>query len=199
MQSLGAQTGILASGSLLIHLAVDETFQQSGKQNSFRHIFKRSASMYESSSLVFQNYHWNTIRTRCLWWIKVFYDLFNHVGRCGNIMLFQIRSHPSWQWLSSNREWDENHFWVHDFDHPYKRTKIVHMEILWHQSITTVTGWVQSFLREKQKQLTHLSLRYAITKNLHCGTLTDDHEQKSINHISFLHTCTFGVSSISER
>ena len=53
MQSLGAQTGILASGSLLIHLAVDETFQQSGKQNSFRHIFKRSASMYESSSLVF--------------------------------------------------------------------------------------------------------------------------------------------------
>ena len=31
----------------------DETFQQSGKQDSFRHIFKSSASMYESSGSQF--------------------------------------------------------------------------------------------------------------------------------------------------
>ena len=31
----------------------DETFQQSGKQDSFRHMLKSSASMYQSSSSQF--------------------------------------------------------------------------------------------------------------------------------------------------
>ena len=37
------------------------------KPNSFKNILKSSAGMYE---------HWNTMRTRYFWWIKVCYDLF---------------------------------------------------------------------------------------------------------------------------
>ena len=41
---------------------------------------------------VLWNHHWNTIRTRHLWQIKVHYDLFNHLGSYRNIMQFQISS-----------------------------------------------------------------------------------------------------------
>ena len=45
----------------------NETFQQSGKQDSFRHILKKSASMYQKFRLtVLENHHWNTISTRHL-------------------------------------------------------------------------------------------------------------------------------------
>ena len=35
-----------------------EFFQQSGNQNSFRHILKSSASMYERSDILLQYHHW---------------------------------------------------------------------------------------------------------------------------------------------
>ena len=47
-------------------------------------------------------------------------------------------------------------------------------------------GRVQPFLTEKQKELTHSSLRDAITKNLSRRTFADDYEQKLINHILLL-------------
>ena len=40
---------------------------------------------------VLLNNHWNTVRTKCLWQIKICYDLFNHIGNYRN-MLFQISS-----------------------------------------------------------------------------------------------------------
>ena len=50
--------------------------------------------MYESSGSVqaLLNHHWNTIRIRHLWWIKVHSNLFNQLGSYGNIMQFQISS-----------------------------------------------------------------------------------------------------------
>ena len=45
----------------------DETFQQSGKQDSFRHTLMSSAGKYESLGSVSQNHHWDTTRIRCLW------------------------------------------------------------------------------------------------------------------------------------
>ena len=41
---------------------------------------------------ILQNHHWNTIRTRRLWRIKVGYYLRNQLGIYGSIMLFQIIS-----------------------------------------------------------------------------------------------------------
>ena len=64
----------------------NETFQNSEKQDSFRHILKSSANMHESSDSQFFNHHLNTIRTRRFWWIKVCYDLFNHLGSYRNIL-----------------------------------------------------------------------------------------------------------------
>ena len=39
---------------------------------------------------VFRKHHRNTIRTRCLWQIKVGYDLLNQLGSYMNVMQFQI-------------------------------------------------------------------------------------------------------------
>ena len=44
----------------------NENFEQSEKKDSFSHILKSSAGMYESSDSVLYNHHWNTIRTRGL-------------------------------------------------------------------------------------------------------------------------------------
>ena len=49
------------------------------KQDFFRHILTSSASLYKSSGSVLSNDHWNTIRTRYLGWVKVCFDLFNHL------------------------------------------------------------------------------------------------------------------------
>ena len=48
--------------------------------------------MHESSDSQFFNHHLNTIRTRRFWWIKVCYDLFNHLGSYRNILQFQTSS-----------------------------------------------------------------------------------------------------------
>ena len=62
-----------------------KTFQQSGKQDSFRQILKSSASMYASSgSQFFHNYRWDTIKTKYPWRIKV--------GSYRNITQFPIIS-----------------------------------------------------------------------------------------------------------
>ena len=60
--------------------STDEFFEQSGNQNSFRHILKNSVLIF------------NTIRTMRLWWIKVRYDLCNQRGSYKSIMQFQISS-----------------------------------------------------------------------------------------------------------
>ena len=73
----------------------DKTFQQSGNEDSFRHILKSLAGMYESSGSQFLEPPLEyIIRTRCLWWIKVCYYLFNHLSSYKNIMK---------SWTSSTR------------------------------------------------------------------------------------------------
>ena len=75
----------------------NETFQLSGKHESFRHILESFASMYEIQAL--QNNHSNAIRNRCLCQIKVsYYGLFNQFGSYRNIMLFQISSRRENRW-----------------------------------------------------------------------------------------------------
>ena len=64
----------------------DATFWHSGTKDSFRHILKSSASLYESSDSQ-QNHHWNTIRTRCLPC-----DLCTHLVSYRKIIQFQISS-----------------------------------------------------------------------------------------------------------
>ena len=51
-----------------------------------------SYCVWEFRLTVFENNHWNTIRTGCLWWIKVRYDFFSHLQSYWNIMQFQISS-----------------------------------------------------------------------------------------------------------
>ena len=60
----------------------NETFLQSGKQDSFRYILKTLASKFRLTIL--KNHLWNRVRTRRLWWIKVCYGLFNHLGSYRN-------------------------------------------------------------------------------------------------------------------
>ena len=67
----------------------DETFQQSRKQDSFRHILNSSASMYESSGSQFSRTTAGIQTGPDAF--KVRYDLFNHLGSGGN-MQFQISS-----------------------------------------------------------------------------------------------------------
>ena len=69
----------------------NETFKQLGKQDSFMYILKSSASMYESSDIQL-NHHWNTIRIRRLWQIKIHYHLFKYLGSYRNIIQFSISS-----------------------------------------------------------------------------------------------------------
>ena len=74
-----------------------ETCPQFRKQDSFRHILKSSPSMYETSgSQIFRittgiQSGPNQIKYNH-WWIKVDFDLFNHLGSYWNIMQFQISS-----------------------------------------------------------------------------------------------------------
>ena len=57
----------------------DETSQQSGKQDSYRHIFKSSASIYEISGLNFTfEFH--------LWRIKIGFDIFKQLESYKNLM-----------------------------------------------------------------------------------------------------------------
>ena len=68
----------------------DEIVQQSGKQNSFRHLLKKSSAS-KFRLIVLQNHHWNTVSTRCRWGVKVGYDL-NHLGNYTDSMDFQRSS-----------------------------------------------------------------------------------------------------------
>ena len=57
-------------------------------KDSFRHLLKKYILykyIRKFRLIVLQNHHQNTINTRCLWQIKIYYDLLNHLGSYGNI------------------------------------------------------------------------------------------------------------------
>ena len=56
------------------------------------HIEEFSWYIWKFRPTILKNQHWNTIKTRCFWWIKFHYDLFNHLGNYRDIIKFQISS-----------------------------------------------------------------------------------------------------------
>ena len=76
---------------IYLHIRItDETFHQSGKQDSLAHFEEWKKKVWKFRLTVLENHHWNTIRTKQLGRIKVGYDLFHQLGSYRNSTHFGL-------------------------------------------------------------------------------------------------------------